>query len=70
MVDGVIDHVVDEARALPARELRLETRAHVVDGGAPRAEAGHVAARALERELGEDEQLRLWTPDLPIRFIT
>ena len=57
MVDGVIDHVVDEARALPAREVGLEARPQVVDGRAARAEARQGAGRPLEAELCEEEQL-------------
>ena len=42
---------------LPAREVGLEARPEVVDGGAARTEARHGAARPLEAELRQHEQL-------------
>ena len=51
------DEVVDEARALPLAELRLEAVAQRLDGLAAGGEAGQVAAGALERALDEREDL-------------
>ena len=57
MVERIGDEVVDEARALPLAELRLEAVAQRLDGLAAGGEAGQVAAGALERALDEREDL-------------
>jgi len=48
VVDGAIDHVVHEPRALPAREPRLEALAESVHGGLRETESRAVVAPACQ----------------------